>query len=79
MNERIKEIMVDAATYALKTDLNNFENILRIRLVKLIIKECIAVANCHSDGHEKDQFGRMVFHYDADIGETISEYFGVKE
>lgn len=43
------------------------------------IKECIAVANCHSDGHGKDQFGCTVFRYDADIGEAISEYFGVKE
>jgi hypothetical protein len=78
-SSRIEEFVADASTYALNADPDNFENILRIRLAELIIKECIAVANYHSDGHVPDQFGRKMFHYNADIGKQISEYFGVEE
>ncbi len=48
------------------------------KFAELLIKECVAVAEHHSDGHENDQFGRKIFHYRVDIGKEIVDYFGVK-
>jgi hypothetical protein len=50
----------------------------KVKFAELIIKECAAVANYHSDGHENDQFGRKLFHYTVDVGEEITDYFGLE-
>ena len=49
------------------------------KFAELIVRECSAFANHFSDGHEKDQFGRKMFLYTADIGQVILEHFGVEE
>ena len=49
------------------------------KFAELIVRECSAFVNHFSDGHEKDQFGRKMFHYRADIGQVILEHFGVEE
>ncbi len=78
MNERIRDLMTqagfDPASIERMGVMPQAE-----KFAELIIKECAAVANYHSDGHEKDQFGRKMFHYHADIGEEIHEYFGVDQ
>ena len=51
----------------------------KVKFAELIIKECASVANYHSDGHVKDQFGRKMFQYHVDIGKEITDYFGVEE
>jgi hypothetical protein len=75
MNERIKELAKEARLLTGwvvgECEYQNF--------AELIIKECSALANHFSDGHEKDQFGCRMFHYTSDIGQVILEYFGVEE
>jgi hypothetical protein len=76
MNERIKELAREAGLLAYNpegppTKLEKF--------AELIVQECSAFANHFSDGHEKDQFGRKMFLYTADIGQVILEHFGVEE
>ena len=78
MNERILELMQQAGFDPVAIErmgvMPNAE-----KFAELIVKECSAVANHFSDGHELDQFGRKMYHYTVDIGQVINEYFGVEE
>jgi hypothetical protein len=83
MNERIDEFVVTARQQAISDtkdggkqfDLDLFHE----KFAELIVRECSAFVNHFSDGHEKDQFGRKMFLYTADIGQVILEHFGVEE
>jgi hypothetical protein len=86
MNERIKQLAEQAKiefTYdptekPIRAFAECWEDELE-KFAELIVQECSAVANHFSDGHEKDQFGRKMFLYTADIGQVILEHFGVEE
>jgi hypothetical protein len=47
------------------------------KLAELIVKECVAIVEHFSDGNEKDQFGRTLYHYRTDIGKEIEQYFSI--
>ena len=84
MNERIKEL-AEQAKFMAEENINrqiSYNNELKAfseKFAELIVKECSAFVNHFSDGHEKDQFGRKMFLYTADIGQVILEHFGVEE
>ena len=84
MNERIQEL-AEQAKFMAEEDINrqiSYNNELKAfseKFAELIVKECSAFVNHFSDGHEKDQFGRKMFLYTADIGQVILEHFGVEE
>jgi ribosomal protein S8 len=49
-------------------------------ITKLIVRECSAIANFHSDGHEVYQFDDSKrYLYFVDIGKTILDVFEVEE
>ena len=85
MNERIKELAVKAraywdygsfgmppSVYFSEEDLEKF--------AELIVKECSAVANHFSDGHEVREFDDSKrYLYFVDIGKVLLEHFKVEE
>jgi hypothetical protein len=73
MNERIKELAEQAELHL------ELQSLKVEKFAELIVRECSAFVNHFSDGHEKDQFGRKMFLYTADIGQVILEHFGVEE
>ena len=83
MNGRIQELIEQAS----ETSTSYFDgrgNITETyfdkeKFAELIVKECSAFINHFSDGHEKDQFGRNLYHYTNDIGQVILEHFGVEK
>ena len=90
MNERIKELAEQAVQLVadehtkgdesrLNTDSYHVKDLINEKFAELIVRECSAFVNHFSDGHEKDQFGRKMFLYTADIGQVILEHFGVEE
>jgi hypothetical protein len=82
MNERIKEIWEEATVSVWprpgKFTAGEYDYHIE-KFAELIVRECSAFVNHFSDGHEKDQFGRKMFLYTADIGQVILEHFGVEE
>ena len=84
MNERIQEL-AEQAKFMAEENINrqiSYNNELKAfseKFAELSVKECSAFVNHFSDGHEKDQFGRKMFLYTADIGQVILEHFGVEE
>ena len=85
MNERIRELELEAIVYAdSKVPVNDryndiYHGIVRGKFAELIVKECASIANYHSDGHYHDQFNRKLYQYHTDIGKEIVDYFGVEE
>lgn len=78
MNERIQELAVQAGftgwtqqtTIGLELE----------KFAELIVKECSAVANHFSDGHEVREFDDSKrYLYFVDIGKVLLEHFGVEE
>ena len=80
MNEQIQTLIKECTTIDYGAD-NGFDVVTfdKEKFAELIVRECSAVANHFSDGHELDQFGRKMYHYTVDIGQVINEYFGVEE
>lgn len=85
MNKRIKELLYEAGGQyggehiTTGQDVIYTEEVDYEKFAELIVRECSAVANHFSDGHELDQFGRKMYHYTVDIGQVINEHFGVEE
>jgi hypothetical protein len=50
------------------------------KFAELIVRECSAVANHFSDGHEVRQFDDSKrYLYFVDVGKVVLEHFGVEE
>ena len=79
MNERLKELAEQAGYLPDMFGIGHWDMPECKKFAELIVRECSAFVNHFSDGHEKDQFGRKMFHYRADIGQVILEHFGVEE
>ena len=96
MNEKIKKIAKEAGEYAnliyvppvrSKTPGKIWEEghvdwheLFNQKFAELIVRECSAVTNHFSDGHEVKQFDDSKrYHYFVDIGKVILEHFGVEE
>jgi hypothetical protein len=82
MNEQIFKLALKAIDFQGAVDIDTELKLTNSELTKfaeLIVRECSAFVNHFSDGHEKDQFGRKMFLYTADIGQVILEHFGVEE
>jgi len=81
MNERIEEIIKQATTIEHGVD-NGFDRVTfdKEKFAELIIRECSAVANHFSDGHEVRHFDDSKrYLYFVDIGKVVLEHFGVEE
>jgi hypothetical protein len=78
MNERIRELseQVLSENYALP---DYSMKLYSEKFAELIVKECVAIVEHFSDGNEQDQFGRTLYHYRADIGKEIEQYFLCRE
>jgi hypothetical protein len=89
MNERIRVLSAFAKSFAIAEaihlsrvhnrtlSLDEIGEIHDKKFAELIVRECIAIAEHFSDGNEKDRFGRTLYHYRADIGKEIEQYFSM--
>lgn len=79
MNERIEKLAMEVDSELAKETIYCTSNDLE-KFAKLIVKECSAVANHFSDGHEVREFDDSKrFLYFVDIGKVLLEHFEVKE
>jgi hypothetical protein len=74
MNERIKELALQAEQHALSVCENNghFHSIYREKFAELIVKECASMARVFNS-HEYDFTG------DLELDEFMLKHFGVEE
>ncbi len=91
MNERIKELAEQAVQLVanehtkgdvsrLNTDAYHVKDLINEKFAELIVKECSAVANHFSDGHEVREFDDSKrYLYFVDIGKVLLEHFGIED
>ena len=82
MNERIKELAVQADLLIKKTNgdefrYGNFDPKFQ-KFAELIVKECVEIADKSNQGSKSSNEGTE-FYYNADIGDKIKQHFGVEE
>ena len=88
MNRRTKEISQELSLQAERWCYDNlagptpaeWNDKFHQKFAELIVRECSAVANHFSDGHEVRQFDDSKrYLYFVDIGKVVLEHFGVEE
>lgn len=79
MNEKVKELAEQAGYKPLPgfDFANSLEEAYIKKFAKLIINECVTLSDNTCQGSEFHDEG-TVFYYNANIGDKIKQYFGVK-
>jgi hypothetical protein len=78
MNERIRELWRECVLKHTNDPMN--WQLAADEFAGLIVRECSAVANHFSDGHEVRQFDDSKrYLYFVDVGKVVLEHFGVEE